>query len=84
MHSILHFFQGICSKLRFWNNSITPSVRRAIENLPDAMPELRLDTTGRMEDVKLLICKGLRTKEIVDMLRVSIKTVENHKTALAD
>jgi DNA-binding NarL/FixJ family response regulator len=75
------FWRGLKTVLR-GKQYITPSVRRAVENLPDAMPELRLDTTGRMEDVKLLIFKGLRTKEIADMLRLSIKTVENHKSAL--
>jgi DNA-binding NarL/FixJ family response regulator len=75
------FWRGLKTVLR-GKQYITPSVRRAIENLPDAMPELRLDTTGRMEDVKLLIFKGLRTKEIADTLRLSIKTVENHKSAL--
>jgi DNA-binding NarL/FixJ family response regulator len=75
------FWRGLKTVLR-GKQYITPSVRRAIESLPDAIPELRLDTTGRMEDVKLLIFKGLRTKEIADALRLSIKTVENHKSAL--
>jgi DNA-binding NarL/FixJ family response regulator len=75
------FWQGLKTVLR-GKQYITPSVRRAIESLPDAMPELRLDTTGRMEDVKLLIFKGLRTKEIADAPRLSVRTVENHKSAL--
>jgi DNA-binding NarL/FixJ family response regulator len=75
------FWKGLKTVLR-GKQYITPSVRKVIENLPDAMPELRLDTTGRMEDVKLLIFKGLRTGEIADVLRLSIKTVENHKSAL--
>jgi DNA-binding NarL/FixJ family response regulator len=75
------FWQGLKTVLK-GKQYITPSVRRALENLPDDMPELRLDTTGRMEDVKLLIFKGLRTKEIADALRLSIRTVESHKSAL--
>jgi DNA-binding CsgD family transcriptional regulator len=75
------FWRGLKTVLR-GKQYITPSVWRAIENLPDAPPELRLDPTGRGEDVKLLIFKGLRTREIADTLRLSIKTVENHKTAL--
>jgi DNA-binding NarL/FixJ family response regulator len=48
----------------------------------DYVQDLRLDTMGRMDDVKMLIFKGLRTEEIVTLLRLNIKTVENHKTAL--
>jgi DNA-binding NarL/FixJ family response regulator len=61
---------------------ITPAVREAYENLPDVMPEVRLDPTGWQEDVKRLILMGKKTKEIAAILKVSVKTVEDHKTAL--
>jgi DNA-binding NarL/FixJ family response regulator len=61
---------------------VIPSVKAAYDNLPDCMPEVRLDTTGRQEDVKLLILRGKKTKEIAAVLSLSVKTVENHKTAL--
>jgi DNA-binding NarL/FixJ family response regulator len=75
------FWQGLKTVLK-GKQYITPSVRKALEDMPDGKQDLRLDTTGRMEDVKLMVFKGLRTKEIADLLRLSIKTVENHKTAL--
>jgi DNA-binding CsgD family transcriptional regulator len=75
------FWKGLKTVLR-GKRYITPSVRKALEDMPDSTQDLRLDATGRMEDVKLLIFKGLRTREIADALRLSIKTVENHKTAL--
>jgi DNA-binding NarL/FixJ family response regulator len=75
------FWKGLKTVLR-GKRYITPSVRKALEDMPDSTQDLRLDPTGRMEDVKLLIFKGLRTREIADSLRLSIKTVENHKTAL--
>jgi DNA-binding NarL/FixJ family response regulator len=75
------FWRGLKAILR-GKQYIVPSVRKALENMPDSAQDLRLDTTGRMDDVKLLIFKGLRTREIADHLRLSIKTVENHKTAL--
>jgi DNA-binding NarL/FixJ family response regulator len=75
------FWHGLKMLIR-GKDYIIPAVRAAYENLPDVFPELRLDTTGRQEDVKLLICRGKRTEEIADILNVSIKTVENHKTAL--
>jgi DNA-binding CsgD family transcriptional regulator len=75
------FWKGLKTVLR-GKQYITPSVRKALEDMPDCTQDLRLDTTGRMDDVKLLIFKGLRTKEIADVLLLSIRTVENHKTAL--
>jgi DNA-binding CsgD family transcriptional regulator len=75
------FWKGLKTVLR-GKQYIAPSVRKALEDMPDSAQDLRLDTTGRMDDVKLLIFKGLRTREIADMLLLSIKTVENHKTAL--
>ena len=38
--------------------------------------------TKREEEVLLMICKGFTTKEISDMLFISQKTVEGHKTNL--
>jgi DNA-binding NarL/FixJ family response regulator len=75
------FWYGL-KKLTRGKDYVIPAVQTAYENLPDVMPELRLDTTGRQEDVKLLILRGKKTKEIATMLRLSVKTVENHKTAL--
>jgi DNA-binding NarL/FixJ family response regulator len=75
------FWHGL-KRLITGREYIIPSVRAAYENLPDVMPELRLDTTGRQEDVKTLICRGKGTEEIADILKLSVKTVENHKTAL--
>jgi DNA-binding NarL/FixJ family response regulator len=75
------FWRGLKAILR-GKQYVAPAVRKALENMPDSAQDLRLDTTGRMDDVKLLIFKGLRTREIADLLRLSIKTVENHKTAL--
>jgi DNA-binding NarL/FixJ family response regulator len=75
------FWRGLKAVLR-GKRYITPSVWKAMEELPDTAAEPRLDSTGRGEEVKLLIFKGLRTKEIADTLRLSVKTVENHKTAL--
>jgi DNA-binding NarL/FixJ family response regulator len=75
------FWRGLKAILR-GKQYIAPSVRKALENMPDSAQDLRLDATGRMDDVKLLIFKGLRTREIADVLLLSIKTVENHKTAL--
>jgi DNA-binding NarL/FixJ family response regulator len=75
------FWKGLRTVLQ-GKRYIAPAVRRALEEVPDGMGDVRLDTTGRMEDVKLLIFKGLRTRDIADLLRLSIKTVENHKSAL--
>jgi DNA-binding NarL/FixJ family response regulator len=75
------FWHGLKTLVR-GKDYIIPAVRAAYENLPDVFPELRLDTTGRQEDVKTLICRGKKTKEIAAMLRLSVKTVENHKTSL--
>jgi DNA-binding NarL/FixJ family response regulator len=75
------FWKGLKTVLR-GRRYITPSVWRALEDLPDGMPEVRLDMTRRMEEVKQLICKGMRTKEIADMLGLSVRTVDIHKSAL--
>jgi DNA-binding NarL/FixJ family response regulator len=69
--------QIVCGK-----EYVTPAVREAYYNLPDVMPNVRLDPTGRQDDVKHLIFMGKRTKEIAAILKVSIKTVEDHKSAL--
>jgi DNA-binding NarL/FixJ family response regulator len=61
---------------------VTPAVQEAYENLPDVMPDVRLDITGRMDEVKHLIFKGKKTKEIAALLKVSVKTVEDEKTKL--
>jgi DNA-binding NarL/FixJ family response regulator len=75
------FWNGL-KKIVHGNGYITPAVQDAYESLPDVMPEPRLDAMGRLEDVKHLIFKGKKTKEIAAILKVSKKTVENHKTVL--
>jgi DNA-binding NarL/FixJ family response regulator len=61
---------------------VSADVQAAYENLPDDMPELKVDLTARQEDVKRLILDGKSGQEIADILGVSIKTVEIHKKAL--
>jgi DNA-binding NarL/FixJ family response regulator len=61
---------------------VTPAVQAAYENMADVMPDMRFDTTAKQEDVKLLIFKGYRAKEIAGIMGVSEKTVEFHKRAL--
>jgi DNA-binding NarL/FixJ family response regulator len=60
----------------------TPAVLAAYENLPDVMPEVRFDATAKQEDVKTLILKSYKDKEIAETMGISIKTVEYHKHLL--
>jgi DNA-binding NarL/FixJ family response regulator len=58
------------------------NVLEAYDDLPDGIPELRVDTTARQEDVKRLIWGAKKSKNIAVILGVSVKTVEIHKKAL--
>ncbi|GHU51839.1 DNA-binding response regulator [Bacilli bacterium] len=75
------FRRGIKAVLRN-QNYVSGNVAEAYENLPDDIPELRVDLTARQEDVKRLILDGKSGQEIADILGISVKTVEIHKKAL--
>jgi DNA-binding NarL/FixJ family response regulator len=61
---------------------VSPEVNRALDNLPDAMPEIKLDATVRQEEVKRFIFRGFKAAEIAKCMGISIKTVEFHKAAI--
>jgi DNA-binding NarL/FixJ family response regulator len=61
---------------------VSRNVQEAYENLPDDLPEVKLDLTARQEDVKRLILAGKNGPEMAGILGVSIKAVELHKKAL--
>jgi DNA-binding NarL/FixJ family response regulator len=75
------FWHGL-KKILDGKEYISPAVREILKNLPETEKELRLDITGRMEDIKHLICEGKGNKQIAKLLGVSVKTVETQKTAL--
>jgi DNA-binding NarL/FixJ family response regulator len=75
------FRRGIKAVLR--NQDYTSgNVEEAYENLPDDLPELKVDVTARQEDVKRLVLDGMQNREMAIVLGVSVKTVEAHKKAL--
>jgi DNA-binding NarL/FixJ family response regulator len=61
---------------------VSCNVQDAYEELPEDLAEVRIDTTARQEDVKRLILDSKSSREIADILGISIKTVEIHKKAL--
>lgn len=65
---------------------ITYDVKNALLNAiccVEEKPERKYDTldelTAREKDVLMLICEGLRSKEIADKLFISVHTVESHR-----
>jgi DNA-binding NarL/FixJ family response regulator len=47
-------------------------------------PQKQVNLSGREKEVLLLISKGLSTQEIAQMLNISERTVERHRTTLLD
>ena len=70
--------QLVCGK-----EYVTPAVREAYYNLPDDMlNDVRLDPTGRQEDVKHLIFRGKKTKEIAAITAVRLNQKNRPKTKI--
>ncbi len=67
---------------------LSPSIsRRAVERLMDndRTPSSSLDQlTPRQREILQLIAEGMSTREIADLLNVSIKTVESHRAQLME
>jgi len=61
---------------------VSPAVSRAMDNLPDVMPEIRLDATAKQEEVKQFIFHGFKAAAIAKSMGISIKAVEFHKAAI--
>jgi DNA-binding NarL/FixJ family response regulator len=60
---------------------IAPWVEEQIEALEE-MPDIKIGRSEREREVLLLLAGGKNTKEISQILNISRKTVENHKTNL--
>ncbi|GHV77119.1 hypothetical protein AGMMS49942_19400 [Spirochaetia bacterium] len=75
------FRRGITQAIH--NHAYTSgNVQDAFDGLSDNKPELRVYTTAREEDVKRLMWKCMKSKEMALVLGIGVKTVESHKTAL--
>lgn len=67
---------------------ITPSLRDAYDTLvrenPERLRSSRSPLTSRQREVLQLIAEGKSTKEIAENLDVSVKTVEFHRSSIAE
>lgn len=67
---------------------ITPSLRDAYNTLarenPERLRSSRSPLTSRQREVLQLIAEGKSTKEIAENLDVSVKTVEFHRSSIAE
>ena len=59
-------------------------VRDYINRLPDNQPSAYASLSGREREVLQLLAEGKSTKEIAELLNVSIKTVESHRKQIQD
>jgi DNA-binding NarL/FixJ family response regulator len=65
---------------------LSPAIsRQVVENLLHGGPLRRLDVlTPRQREILQLIAEGKSTRDMADILHLSVKTVETHRTQLMD
>jgi DNA-binding NarL/FixJ family response regulator len=83
----INFRDGMCEfkrgirKILRGEEFRSKKVQRRID-LRDKIPKAAYSFTKRQLEVLTLICNGFTTDEMGEMLHISVRTVENHKTDL--
>src|SRR5690349_16567369 len=73
--------KSVCSGNAYFSQELLRNIIVNISN-PKVTSRDPFQLTKREEEVLQMLCKGFTTKEISDMLFISQKTVEGHKTNL--
>jgi|SRR5579871_230756 len=66
----------------FVSSGFAPDVIESVRSRSTGSSRLGIDLTGRQRQILQLIAEGKQNKEIADLLRVSVKTVEFHRSRL--
>ena len=74
------FYKGL-KEIREGKEYISPAVQGCIEKR-NVRPESFHDLTERQIEIVRLLCNGFTTPEIADVLHISSRTVDTHKTAI--
>jgi DNA-binding NarL/FixJ family response regulator len=83
----INFRDGMCEfkrgirKILRGEEFRSKKVQRRID-LRDKIPKAAYSFTKRQLEVLILVCNGFTTDEMGEMLHISVRTVENHKTDL--
>jgi DNA-binding NarL/FixJ family response regulator len=81
---LLNAIDAVCSGASYLSPTITQQVVDAIARPGDAVPSGAAALTDREREVLQLIAEGMSSKEIANMLGVSLKTVDSHRSNLME
>ena len=81
---LLNAIDAVRSGASYLSPSITQQVVDAIARPGDAAPQGVAALTDREREVLQLIAEGLSSKEIAELLGVSLKTVDSHRSNLME
>jgi len=81
---LIQAIDAVCGGASYLSPAITRQVVDAIARPGDASPSGVAMLTDREREVLQLIAEGLSSKEIANMLGVSLKTVDSHRSNLME
>jgi DNA-binding NarL/FixJ family response regulator len=81
---LMEAIDAVCAGASYLSPAITQQVVDAISRPGDPTPTGISILTGREREVLQLIAEGLSSKEIAQMLGVSLKTIDSHRSNLME
>jgi DNA-binding NarL/FixJ family response regulator len=81
---LMEAIDAVCAGASYLSPAITQQVVDAIARPGDTSPTGISVLTGREREVLQLIAEGLSSKEIAQMLGVSLKTIDSHRSNLME
>jgi len=81
---LMEAIDAVCAGASYLSPAITQQVVDAIARPGDTAPTGISVLTGREREVLQLIAEGLSSKEIAQMLGVSLKTIDSHRSNLME
>ncbi len=81
---LMEAIDAVCAGASYLSPAITQQVVDAISRPGDTAPTGISILTGREREVLQLIAEGLSSKEIAQMLGVSLKTIDSHRSNLME